>query len=138
MEHRRGQRSRQGCSHLPADDLEFGLRARTGNWNINLLTQAPKSLDTKICDLSFFRALQAEQWRSGVEDNIDGLIAQVLAAFERFDPRKNDFGFLTLQCCLDDILREMAATIILFDTWEKRECCGKEYCPTGLRHLTKL
>lgn len=28
----------------------------------------------------------------------------MLAAFVRFDARKNDFGFITLQCCLDDIL----------------------------------
>jgi hypothetical protein len=35
---------------------------------------------------------------------IDGLIAQVLTTFERFNERKNDFGILTLQCCLDDIL----------------------------------
>lgn len=91
-------------AHIPADDMEFGLVARTGTWNINILTQAPKSPDTNVCDLSFFRALQSEQWRSGVEDSIDGLIAQVLRAFETFDERKNDFGFLTLQCCLDDIL----------------------------------
>ena len=68
------------------------------------MTQAPKSPDTNVCDLSFFRALQSEQWRNGVEDSIDGLIAQVLTTFERFNERKNDFGFLTLQCCLDDIL----------------------------------
>ena len=84
--------------------MEFGLVARTGTWNINILTQAPKSPDTNVCDLSFFRALQSEQWRNGVEDSIDGLIAQVLTTFERFNERKNDFGFLTLQCCLDDIL----------------------------------
>lgn len=39
-----------------------------------------------------------------VELSIDRLIAQVLTTFERFNERKNDFGFLTLQCCLDDIL----------------------------------
>lgn len=91
-------------AHIPVDDMEFGLVARAGLWNIKILTQAPKSPDTNICDLCFFRALQSEQWRSGVEDTIDGLIGQVLRAFERFDERKNDFGFLTLQCCLDDIL----------------------------------
>jgi hypothetical protein len=39
-----------------------------------------------------------------VEDTLDCLIAQVLAAFAQFDPRKNDFRFITLQCCLDNIL----------------------------------
>ena len=68
------------------------------------MTQAPRSPDTNICDLCFFRALQSAQWRSGVEEAIDGLIGQVPRTFDRFDERKNDFGFLTLQCCLDDIL----------------------------------
>ena len=91
-------------AHIRADDMEFGITARQGLWNITVLTQAPKSPDTNICDLSFFRALQSEQWRSGEEETIDGLIDQVLAAFVRFDARKNDYGFITLQCCLDDIL----------------------------------
>ncbi|KAI2492874.1 hypothetical protein MHU86_21687 [Fragilaria crotonensis] len=91
-------------AHIPADDVAFGLVARARTWNIKILTQAPKLPDTTICDLCFFRALQSEQWRSSVEDTIDGLIGQVLSAFERFDERKNDFRFLTLQCSLDDIL----------------------------------
>ena len=89
-------------SHIKEGDLEFGLVARQGLWNINILTQAPKLPDTNICDLSFFRALQSDQWKNGVEDTVDGLIAQVTGAFEQFDERKNDFGFITLQCCLDD------------------------------------
>ena len=84
--------------------MEFGPVVRTGTWDISILTQAPKSPDTNVCDLSFFRALKSKQWRSGVEDTIKGLISEVLRAFESFDERKNDFGFLTLQCCLDDIL----------------------------------
>jgi hypothetical protein len=91
-------------AHLAPDNLEFLLHARTRPWNISLLTQAPKSPDTNICDLSFFRALESDQWRDGQEENIEGLVAQVLRTFVRFDERKNDFGFLTLQCCLDDIL----------------------------------
>ena len=31
-------------------------------------------------------------------------IAQVLRAYDEFDPRKIEFGFLTLQCCLDEII----------------------------------
>jgi hypothetical protein len=91
-------------AHLAPDDLEFLVHARTRPWNISLLTQAPKSPDTNVCDLSFFRALESDQWRDGQEDSIEGLVAQVLRTFTRFDERKNDFGFLTLQCCLDDIL----------------------------------
>lgn len=57
-----------GKCHIKADDMEFGITARQEHWNINILTQAPKSPDTNICDLTFFCALQLEQWRSGEED----------------------------------------------------------------------
>ena len=91
-------------AHLAPNDMEFLLHARTRPWNISLLTQAPKSPDTNVCDLSFFRALESDQWRDGQEETIEGLVAQVLRTFARFDERKNDFGFLTLQSVLDDIL----------------------------------
>ena len=57
-----------------------------------------------VLDLYFFRAMQARQWGLGSETTIDGLIAQVLRAFQEFDPRKIDCGFLTLQTCLNDML----------------------------------
>ncbi len=41
-------------SHKKVDDKEFGIPARQqGFWNINILTQSPKLLDTNICDLTF-------------------------------------------------------------------------------------
>jgi hypothetical protein len=40
----------------------------------------------------------------GRETTIEGLIAKVLRAFDEFDPRKIDCGFLTLQTCLNDML----------------------------------
>lgn len=91
-------------SHITNNDEEFGRAARQGVWNILLETQPAKSPDTNVLDLSFFRALQAKQWSLGSETTIDGLIAQVLAAFRDFDPRKIDCGFLTLQTCLNDML----------------------------------
>ena len=43
-------------SHIKSDDMEFGIAARQAAlWNINMLTQAPKSPDTNICDLNFSR-----------------------------------------------------------------------------------
>ncbi len=67
-------------------------------------TQPPKSLDTNVLDLSFFRALQSAQWGLGSEATIEGLIRQTMQAFLEFEHRKIDYAFLTLQCCLDDIL----------------------------------
>ena len=51
-----------------------------------------------------FIALQAKQWSLGPESTIEGLVAKVLRAFDEFDPRKIDCGFLALQTCLNDML----------------------------------
>lgn len=91
-------------AHIFADDEEFGVHARAGNWNIRLETQPAKSPDTNVLDLSFFRALQSLQWKSPRANTIDALIQQVMQAFRNFEPRKIDFSFLTLQTVLDDIL----------------------------------
>ena len=92
-------------SHIAENDQEFNLYAKQGVWNICLETQQPaKSPDSNVLDLSFFRALQAKQWSLGTETTIDGLVAQVLRAFDEFDPREIDCGFLTLQTCLNDML----------------------------------
>jgi hypothetical protein len=92
-------------SHIDNSDEEFALNARNQLWNIRLLIQPAKSPDLNVLDLSFFRALQSEQWRSGVENTVDGLIGQVMLAFQRFEPRKIDFGFLSLMQCMDNILK---------------------------------
>ena len=91
-------------AHIFANDVEFGRHARAGNWNIRIETQPAKSPDTNVLDLSFFCALQSHQWKSPRQNSIDGLIQQVLQSFRNFEPRKIDFGFLTLQPVLDDIL----------------------------------
>jgi hypothetical protein len=91
-------------AHISMDDPDFVAAATDGLWNIKLENQPPKSPDTNVLDLSLFRALQSDQWRSGFAYSIDELIEKVQSAFLLFDPRKIDFGFITLQCCLDDIL----------------------------------
>ena len=91
-------------AHIESNDAEFLAAATTGLWNISLELQPPKSPDVNVLDLSFFRALQAAQWRRAPAYTIDGLIQQVNEAFAAFNPRKIDFGFITLQCCMDDIL----------------------------------
>jgi hypothetical protein len=91
-------------SHIEEDDADFVAAATQGIWNISLETQAAKSPDLNVLDLSFFRALQSHQWRSGFANTMDELILQVQRAYDAFEPRKLDFAFLTLQCCIDDIL----------------------------------
>jgi hypothetical protein len=91
-------------SHIEEDDEAFVAAATAGNWTIQLVTQPAQSPDTNHLDLSFFRALQSAQWDNGFALEIDGLIAQVTRAYVEFPSRKIDFGFLTLQSCLAEIL----------------------------------
>jgi hypothetical protein len=55
-------------------------------------------------DLTFFRALQYKQWDNGFALEIDGLIKQVTRAYKESPSWKIDFGFLTLQSCLQEII----------------------------------
>jgi hypothetical protein len=91
-------------AHIEHNDPVFMIHANQGVWDISLETQPAKSPDTNVLDLSFSRALQSKQWSLGSETTIDGLIRQVLHAFTEFEAQKIKFGFLTLQCCLDDLL----------------------------------
>ena len=91
-------------SHIAENDPAFVEAAMAGNWQIRLLTQPAQSPDTNTLDLCYFRALQSAQWNHGYAVTIDGLVAQVIRAYNEFCPRKIDFAFLTLQSCLDEIL----------------------------------
>jgi hypothetical protein len=88
-------------SHISEDDAAFVEAAIAGNWQIRLQSQPVQSPDMNTLDLAFFRALQSAQWDHGFAINIDGLIMQVNRAYDKFCPRKIDFGFLMLQSCLD-------------------------------------
>jgi len=75
-------------THIHKDDAQFNLHVRQGQWEFQLETQAPKSPDTNVLDLSFFCALQSAQWRLQPQTTIEGLIRQTLQqAFHEFEPR---------------------------------------------------
>jgi hypothetical protein len=91
--------------HIEGNNVQFNQAAKQGVRNICLEKQHAKSPDTNVLDLLFLRALQAKQWSLGSETTIDGLIAQLLQAFEEREPRMIDFGFLTtLQACSSDMM----------------------------------
>ena len=73
-------------SHIENSDEEFTQHARNHLCNIKILVQPAKSPDLNLLDLSFFHALQSEQWKSGVENTVDGLMRQVLEAYRTFEP----------------------------------------------------
>jgi hypothetical protein len=69
--------------------LDQALEQIKGTWNISLLTQPARSPDLNHLDLSFFCALQTDQWKKKQAGNVDKLIAQVEEAYNEFDPWAN-------------------------------------------------
>jgi hypothetical protein len=90
--------------HIRQNDPAFLEATTARNWSIKLLTQPAQSPDTTLLDLTFFRALQSSQWDHGFAYEINGLVQQVTRAYRDFPTRRIDFGFLTLQSCLEQIL----------------------------------
>jgi hypothetical protein len=89
---------------------------------MRLLTQPAQSPDMNARDLSCFNALQSAQWDHGFAKTVDGLIAQVIRACDEFPMRKMDFGFITLQFCLDEILSSNGDnTCKVPHTWGRRD-----------------
>jgi hypothetical protein len=91
-------------SHIGQDNEEFMELATAGNWNTKQFLQSAQSPDTNINDLAFFGALQSTQFDLGFATDTSGLIVQVLAAFDRFDPIALNNTFLTLQLCMEQII----------------------------------
>jgi len=98
-------------SHFgPADDdwvtMCFNHRwnANGHRWIFELKEQPANSPDTNILDLGFFRALQSLQFSKQPATTIDGLIANVMAAWNEYEPRKINYVFLTHQTCMEEII----------------------------------
>jgi hypothetical protein len=110
--------------------------SRVGGCCITLSTQPANSPDTNLCDLSFFRALQSNQWNHGYAATVDGLIEQVLTAFEEFDPRSLEFGFLTHQCCLNKILESRGRNTYKIPHIGKKSLLAKGILPHRIKVST--
>jgi hypothetical protein len=92
-------------THLEPDDdlLEQGLRELNIENKVLLYTQPANSPDVNINDLGFFRALQSLYQRS-TPSNVGEIITAVLQAYQDYDLVKINRIWLTLQCCLNEIL----------------------------------
>ena len=94
--------------HFNNDDEDW-MRASSENplWQFKLKDQPANSPDCNILDLGFFRALQSLQFQRKPATTIDGLIANVEAAWEDYDPVSINSVFLTHQSCMNKIIESM-------------------------------
>ncbi|KAI9083257.1 hypothetical protein K1719_034789 [Acacia pycnantha] len=84
---------------------EFCRVAIEDGFDIRLMNQPPNSPDLNILDLGFFNAIQSLQYKE-VPKTTDDLIAAVVKSFESFSSVKSNKIFLTLQCCMVEILKK--------------------------------
>ncbi|XP_057803284.1 uncharacterized protein LOC131018588 [Salvia miltiorrhiza] len=91
--------------HLKSDDLELIEAGNSDGFNISLMSQPPNSPDTNINDLGFFRAIQSLKDEKSAY-NVDQLVEHVKNAFEELSAYTINNVFLTLQCCLGEIMKE--------------------------------
>ena len=57
-------------------DPAFCAAATSGNWNITLMTQSPKSPDLNVLDLSFFEPCNQNNGATGMKRQLMSLLSQ--------------------------------------------------------------
>lgn len=84
--------------------MDFRKAASSDGFNIKLVQQPPNSPDTNINDLGWFRALQSLQIKYNTK-TIDELVAAVLKSYEEICPKSLNNVFMSLQCCMVEIMK---------------------------------
>jgi hypothetical protein len=93
----------QTMSYYYKDYKNWTSKTRFEN-KVLLYTQPANSPDCNINDLGFFRALQA-LYQKSTPGNVNKIIAHVQQAYEAYDYRKINRIWLSLHCCLNDIIK---------------------------------
>jgi hypothetical protein len=73
-------------------------------WKFKLNEQPANSPDTNILDLGFFASIQAIQWEQEPATSINGLIANVLRAWDLYNPMTLERVWLTHQAVCSEII----------------------------------
>lgn len=90
--------------HIKDSDPDFRAAASSEGFQISLIQQPPNSPDTNVNDLGWFRAIQSLQQQE-VCRNADDLVQAVVASFNKLEPMTLNKVFLSLQCCLQEIIK---------------------------------
>lgn len=90
--------------HIYPDDETFLETAAFSGLDIQFMKQPPNSPDLNICDLSFFRAIQALQ-QSETSNTVPELIANVKQAFNSYSPIQQNKMWITYQQIMLEVMR---------------------------------
>ncbi|XP_047313795.1 uncharacterized protein LOC124917393 [Impatiens glandulifera] len=91
--------------HFSDDDIQWRAVVSSDGFNIHLMQQPALSPDLNVNDLGWFRALQSIQ-EEEAPMNVDELVLAVLTSFQKLEPMKLNFVFLSLQSCMVEIMMQ--------------------------------
>ncbi|KAL7564246.1 hypothetical protein ACA910_012273 [Epithemia clementina (nom. ined.)] len=89
-------------SHIKNDDVAFMQALQANGLKAKMTTQPANSPDCNLCDLGFFRAIQAANDEAMATEA--DLIAAVEKTYRDYPKEEINFTWLTLQSCLNAIL----------------------------------
>lgn len=117
--------------HIMDNDVDFRAAASTHGFDIRLVQQPPNSPDTNVNDLGWFRAIQSLQTETA-SYNVDQLMSVVHISFEELSPQTLNNVFLSLQCCMVEILKVRGQNCYKIPHMKKGTLIRQGNLPTNL------
>lgn len=117
--------------HIMDNDVDFRAAASTDGFDIRLVQQPPNSPDTNVNDLGWFRAIQSLQTETA-SYNVDQLMSVVHISFEKLSPQTLNNVFLSLQCCMVEILKVRGQNCYKIPHMKKGTLIRQGNLPTNL------
>jgi hypothetical protein len=74
-------------------------------YDFRLSEQPANSPDTNVLDLGFFASIQSIQWSQEPAYTIDGLILNVMLAWQKYEAKTLDRIWLSHQACMNEIIQ---------------------------------
>jgi hypothetical protein len=91
-------------AHIKPNDPQWLEAVANSGLLVELYNQPPNSPDTNINDLAFFASIQSLQHKILEGSNKQSIVDAVLQAYRIYPWKKLRNSFLTLQCCLNEII----------------------------------
>lgn len=117
--------------HINNLDPEFKIAATSDGFQISLVQQPPNSPDLNVNDLGFFRAIQSLQQQQACKD-AEELVAAVVNSFKQLEPMTLNKVFLSLQCCLQEIMKVKGQNNYRLPHMKKNALLMQNALPTNL------
>lgn len=92
--------------HQIPKDEEFIHACLSEGFNIQFIYQPAQSPDLNVLDLGLFNTIQSIQYQS-FPKNLGELINRVNEAYDTFNPVLNKYTWITLQSCMEEILKHL-------------------------------